>query len=567
MFRALPCLVAVLTLAWARPALAQTPPSQPARDTSATAASGTAVIRGRVVEAATGKGLSRVQVRANTNTSGPPPTPYPWLATTDADGRYEIKGLPAGTYGIVATKPNYVRASWGEARVEGPAKRLPITDGQVITSIDLRLTRTGVIIGKVVDEFGDPMTDVGVTALRYQYVQGSRRLMPSGRLGQTNDVGEYRLYGLTPGQYFVSATLRNMMGSNSDTAERSGYAPTFYPGTGNVAQAQRLSIVPGQTIPAINLTLLPIQTSRVTGIALDAEGRPMSNAMVNAMQRTAATMMGNAAAQVLPDGKFTLNLTPGDYTLRVFGPGGSDGAFTDISVTGSDIDGVQLVALKPSIIRGRFAFTASANASAPPKPTGFELGAAREWAIGQPVRHQAKIKDDGTFEISLPPGHVLLRGLPTGLGGGPNGPPSWRLNRVILNDLDVADSGIDVPANGAIENVVVEWTNHTSELTGSVTDAEGKVVRDCFVIVFAQDPAHWTWQTRQLSVARPGLDDLFHARLLAGDYYAVAMSDVENGAWTDPEFLAQARQHAVKFSVTDGEKKRVDLPVSAAPVF
>src|SRR4051812_27189753 len=107
MFRALPCLLAVVTLAWARPAPAQSPPSQPARDTSATVAGGTAVIRGRVVEAATGKGLSRVQVRATAPTSGPPPSPYPWVATTDADGRYEIKGLPANTYTLQATKPNY----------------------------------------------------------------------------------------------------------------------------------------------------------------------------------------------------------------------------------------------------------------------------------------------------------------------------------------------------------------------------------------------------------------------------------------------------------------------------
>ena len=92
-------------------------------------------------------------------------------------------------------------------------------------------------------------------------------------------------------------------------------------------------------------------------------------------------------------------------------------------------------------------------------------------------------------------------------------------------------------------------------------------MRDCTVIVFAQDPAHWTVQTRHLSIARPGLDDLFHARLLAGDYYVVAMSDVENGAWTDPDFLAQARERAVKFTIADGEKKTIDLAVTTAPVF
>ena len=90
----------------------------------------------------------------------------------------------------------------------------------MLDKIDLRLTRAGVVTGKVVDEFGDPVTDVFVTAMRYQYVQGSRRLMQTGRGAQTNDIGEYRIYGLSPGQYYVSATLRNFGGMNADT-ERS----------------------------------------------------------------------------------------------------------------------------------------------------------------------------------------------------------------------------------------------------------------------------------------------------------------------------------------------------------
>jgi hypothetical protein len=488
------------------------------------------------------------------------------MATTDADGRYEIKGLPVNTYTVVATKANYVRNAWGEARVEGPGKRIPVAEGQVVDKIDVRLIRAGVVTGRVVDEFGDPVTDVFVTAMRYQYIQGSRRLTQNGRSGQTNDIGEYRVYGLSPGQYFISATLRNFTGMNTETTDRSSYAPTFYPGTGNVAEAQRLTIAAGQTAPDINLALLPIQTAKVSGTAIDADGKPMVG-MVNVMQRLGATMIGNSAAAVRPDGKFTLNLTPGDYVFRVFGPSTADGAFTDVTVSGGDMDGVQIVAAKPSIIRGRIVFTPSATAADPPKPTAFDLGATREWAIGQPVRSQAKIKDDGTFEISLPAGHVLIRGFTIAQGAGPGGPPPWRLNRVILHDLDVADSGIDVPANGAIDNVVVEMTNHLAEAVGHVTDADGKVVRDCFVIVFAQDSAHWTVQTRHLSVSRPDMDDLFHARLLAGDYYAVAMSDVETNAWTDPEFLAQARERATRFSIADGEKKTIELPLSAAPVY
>ena len=57
-----------------------------------------------------------------------------------------------------------MRTAWGEERIEGPGKRMTIADGQVLDKIDIRLTRAGVITGKIVDEFGDPVTDVVVIA-------------------------------------------------------------------------------------------------------------------------------------------------------------------------------------------------------------------------------------------------------------------------------------------------------------------------------------------------------------------------------------------------------------------
>jgi hypothetical protein len=545
------CLCLVASLVFASAAMSQPPP----RDNPA-AATGTASIRGRVVEASSGRPLSHVDIRAGSANGAQA------NAATDGEGRYDLNGLPAGTYTVFATKPNYVRTAWGEQRVEGPGKRITLADGQRLDNIDLRMTRAGAITGKIVDEFGDPVSDVFVSAMRYQYIQGSRRLMPSGRGGSTNDIGEFRVYGLSPGQYYVSATLRNMS-AGTETTDRTGYAATFYPGTGSVAEAQRLTIEPGQTAPGINLTLLPIRTAKVSGTALDADGKPFAGAMIAAMQRVGEMQMGGFAMNpVPPDGRFTINgLTPGEYTLRASVPSG-EMATADITVAGADISDVQLVVAKPSIIRGRVVFAAGATPGAtPPSPTVLDLGAVRDWRIGQLVRSPARIKDDGTFEISLPAGHVLLRAAPTG------GQSPWRLNRVVVQDIDVGDSGIDVAPNAAIDNVIVEMTNRTHEVSGRVTDADGATVRDCFVIVFAQDPARWTVQTRFLATARPGQDDLFHARLLPGDYYAVAMSDVEAGAWTDPEFLSHARDRATKFTIGDDEKKTIDLKVTPAPVF
>ena len=262
MFRACLCVAVVLVLH--EPAASQ----PPARD-NPPPRTGTASLRGRVVDASTGRALPRVEVLAESGGAMPHST------LTGGDGRYHFNGLPAGAYVIIATRPNYIRAAWGETRPEGPGQRVTLADGQQIDGLNLAMRRGGVITGRIVDELGDPLPEVQVSAMRYQYIQGSRRLINSGRGGQSNDLGEFRLSGLSPGQYYVSAALRDFRSAADGT---SGYAPTFYPGTGNVAEAQRFTIVPGQIVAGISVMLLPVHTARVTGIVIDAGGKPLSQA-------------------------------------------------------------------------------------------------------------------------------------------------------------------------------------------------------------------------------------------------------------------------------------------------
>jgi protocatechuate 3,4-dioxygenase beta subunit len=552
-------LIAVLLLAAMRPMAAQNPPAapQPSREAPPArdnAGKGTGVIRGRIFDAASGRPLPRAEVRAGPNA---PQFPENRIVMTDGDGRYELRGLPAEAYVINVFKTNYVRASWGAERPEGPGKRIQLGEGQVLEKIDVRIVRAGAITGRVIDEFGEPVTDVQVTPMRYQYQQGTRRLTPSGRAGYTNDIGEYRIFGLTPGQYYVNATLRNFSnGMDTASTDRSGYAATYYPGTGNVAEAQRMTIAAGQTIAGINLALLPIQTARVSGIALDAQGRPLAGATVFAMQRVGFAGFGGMPGQVRPDGKFTLSgLTPGVWVVNVNVQGSQETASMTISIDGSDVNDLQLVAVKPSTIRGRVVFQ---DGGTPPKASSIRVTALRQ----DPMfggGGNSTVKDDLTFEMKIVAGHVFVRSPPTG--------PNWRLNRVLLNGEDITDTGLEVPRDGSISDVVVELTDRLYPVSGRVSDGNGALVRDCFVIVFGQDPAGWTPGTRYLASVRPGLDDLYHAKMPAGDYYAVAIADVDQGAWTDPEFLSQVRDRATKFTIVAGETTSVDLPLSAPPVF
>jgi protocatechuate 3,4-dioxygenase beta subunit len=198
----------------------------PPRDTRP--ASGHAIVRGRVLNS-DGQPLRQAMVRIMA-----PEIRSSRSASTDTDGRYELRNLPAGRYSISASKAPYVDSSYGQTRPNTPGKPLTLTDAQVAEDIDVRLQRGAVITGRVVDEFGEPVPNVGVMPIRQQYVQGRRRMSSAGSRAQTNDLGEYRIFGLMPGQYVVAATAQALtFGIPVSNAvdlvgQTNGYAPTFF---------------------------------------------------------------------------------------------------------------------------------------------------------------------------------------------------------------------------------------------------------------------------------------------------------------------------------------------------
>ena len=289
-------------------------PSQlPPRDTAPKI--GTARIRGRVVAADTGQPLRKAQVRATSAELR-----ENRLATTDANGVYELTELPAGRYQLTATKGSFVQLQYGQTRPFEAGKPLQVGDGQTADKVDFNLPRGGLVTGRVVDEFGEGATDVQVSAMRYQFIQGRRQLVPAGRTVTTNDIGEYRLFGLPPGQYYIGATLRAGNPFDGATNDRSGYAPTYYPSTANISGAERLTVELGQTRNGIDVVLATTRTARITGTVVDADGKPLVNGMIMMMQ-LGAGVTTSGGSQVRPDGSFTItNVAPGEYTLVAINP-------------------------------------------------------------------------------------------------------------------------------------------------------------------------------------------------------------------------------------------------------
>jgi hypothetical protein len=523
--------------------------------------------------------------------------------TTDLDGRYDVTNLPPGRYSISASKSSFIGLSYGQTRPTIPAQTLTLTDKQSADGVDLLILRGAAITGRVMDDFGDPVSGVQVMALRAQFQQGQQRLMPFGQRATTNDIGEYRLYALPGGAYYVAAMPQALPtvvnGAVPTSEERTGLAAVFYPGATDPSTAVKVSVTPGQTLSEINFPLVGTRLSQVSGMAVDSQGRPMTAGNVSATRRGRVQGLPTHSGPLRADGTFIIpNVPPGDYTLRANArppqpppppapgvprppPPQPEVATAVVSVTGSDVSGIRLVPAAPATVSGRVVFD-SPTAAASLKAATIRVNAALLANSNEDAPSGAQnprlnpppvLKDDFTFDdLRLAPGLYMLRpsipggGLPpssttsTTSTTGAMPPPGWMLKSLRVNGTDVTNTGLELRPGDSVTGVEIEMTNRPPQISGTVTAGTAPAA-GFSVIVFAQDRELWTMPGPGLSaMMRTDQNGQFLTRnLRPGRYYILAVYELEQGASGDPEFLLNATARATAFTLADGETKTLDL--------
>ena len=574
----------VLDLAVSARLEAQQPPSQPRSSPPAT---GTARIQGRVVNADTGTAVRMATIRLTS------PDMAGAATTSDGDGRFEFTDLPAGRYTIRVAKGGFTTTVFGQpasgsgGQAAGGSPAIVLQGGQRYDRGELRLPRGGVITGRVLDAFGDPVTEAGVSAYRAEYIQPGLRRLSAGRAVQTNDLGDFRIYGLEPGKYYVGASLRalppTMPGDSGSApprvvASREGVATTFFPGTAIASDARLLTVEAGKETTSVDIVLQSVRLSRVSGSVVDSRGRPSPDVIVwlNPARADGALVPsggGFDAVEVDAAGHFSLpNIAPGDYRLDVqskarmegiaksgstglAGPGPlTEFASVPITVSGDDLDSLQVQTTLGARLSGRLVFEGAASppaAQAKTMVTALPLLQSTGLSATLLVAG-APIQPDGTFEVRGVMGTRLVRvnGLPAGTA----------LKSVRANGLDVTDEGLEI-GQADVGDVEVVVTTTPAKISGSVTDVAGVPERDYVVVVFSQDRRRWTAPLNRFVVlARPSPDGTFSVPALpAGNYLAVALPSAESGEWAEPDNLERLRAKATPFALGERESKTLVL--------
>lgn len=300
-------------------------------------AQATGQISGRVLDDATYQPLANARVFLY-------PDPFPVggrldSTMTNQDGDFSFTAIQPGSYRLGANKLGF----FSTPGVGMPVVTLGGSGEQV--NIDVIMSKGGVLAVRVLDQSGRPLKHIWVGALRVVGLAELEQAIPSVATAQTNDVGEYRVQSLQPGQHVIVANPGH--GPIGPAAGGVTDSRTYFPGTLDFAKAQRVTIGPAQTVAGLDFQMVAAPTFEVSGIAVDYAGRALAGALV-AIDADWSLFGGpKGSSRTDLEGHFRIpRIAGGSYMLTVTRPGDEikpvtrQTPFIRVNVIDADVSGL-----------------------------------------------------------------------------------------------------------------------------------------------------------------------------------------------------------------------------------
>jgi len=566
----LTCACSAALVASQTPLPAVGPPRDSRPAASEASAAGDARVFGRVVDAETSRPLRGAFVLAvrqrlpdGTAIAERQDTLPPAATRTDADGRFALGALVPGEYTIVVRRSGYVQQQLGQASPSTPPRQLVVGPGAVAGPFEFALMRSAVISGRVLDAHGAPAEHVTVRAGRRRVVLGVSRLVP-GAQATTDDLGEFRIFGLAPGSYVLAAVPQGASDPPGTFADRPHRAlvPTFAPSATFLHEAQAIRVGPGEEAEA-HIHLIEEAVATIEGRVVDSRGAAVSEGFVGLQPRGGWGVATGETTQVKADGTFVISgVAPGAYTLTLsprIGPGTPDERAAQLARSeigtldvdvGGDLAGLVLRTQPGAIVRGRLIVDGD------PSPLRGRDVRVQATATSTPGTWtgQARVRPDLTFELVGVRGSAVLR-----IGNAPTG---WWTRAVRVGRLDVTD-GHDFGVARTIADVELVVSTRPSGLRGRVVASTSGPAADAIVIGFDDDARRW---------GRPVVANTFMVRPVEDGSWSIDM--VRPGAYRlvavpaafargddlgDPDYLAELRRRSRVVSVSEGDTPEVVL--------
>jgi len=545
-----------------------------------------ASVEGVVVKMGSGEPLPGVKVQLML-----PSNMTAYTTTTTREGKFLLEKVVPGTYRLVATSTSsYVPAEYGQRSVTGLGISFALGSGQSMTGVQLAMAPTGSISGRIYDRDGEPVGKAQVQAMRSIYKDGKRELTIVQSVA-TNDRGEYRLFWLPPGRYYVSAKpdipevllnpgsamVRITEPARFSTYEQASspvvkkrtlksgevveetYMPVYYPGTLEMQDASAVAVAVGATISGIDVSVGAGLTSthHISGRVINSrDGQPIARATVRAIPRSAGPMVIVPSAHSDSNGIFDIpGAARGSYLL--FATNNATTGMVPIDVGNTDLHNIAIVATDGFKLPGRFVFEGRSPAGNDPKYSDLRIARlVRDPTIlgvslAGPFFNRPT-SPDGSFEleeVGVGDFRVTLQGLPTGA----------YIKSMRMGNADVLDGGLQL--RSAPENPLeIVISLEAGSIAGNVVNARGEPLPNRTVVLVPD--VRLRHRNDLFTTTVTNRSGQFQMQgLTPGDYKLFAWEDVEAGAWQDPEFMRPQENSGLGVHVGEGSHANVQLTV------
>ena len=493
-----------------------------------------------------------------------------YSATTDADGHFRIENVVPGRYRLFLEKTGLVEVNGRGFKAD--TNVLTVQAGRAVEDLLFRMLPTAIVSGRITDEDGDPISGVRVVAQKKKPGKSTRETAGSE---STNDLGEYRLSGLFPGQYWIVAMPPPDMRDYEKQPEKSAqgdkqseaqndtrYVTTYYPGTYDAMQASAITLKAGDEMP-VNLTLTPSRTYRIRGIVTGVTAG--QKATVDLVSKAGDSVHSN---EVGPDGQFeSRGIAPGSYVLRA--SAGTESrpltARQDISVVAADVDAVKLTPLPSFQLSGHLRL----EGRAPGELTRYSVNLRAAEVTDDPgffmsqdfFGENTPVDRLGNFEWkNVIPGNYIVQVY----GGDGQG---FFLKSVALDGRDIA-TGFTASGPATLD-LLVSYKGGTVE--GMVVEKEKDVDTDHVnndhpvanaAVVAVPEEKYRKLPDRFVTGSTDQHGSFTIRGLAPGSYRLYAWQDVEEGAWRDPDFLKSQEANGTALKVEEGSRQQVELKLS-----
>jgi 5-hydroxyisourate hydrolase-like protein (transthyretin family) len=488
--------------------------------------------------------------------------------------------LEPGAYRIVAGRNGFVRMNYGERFAGGPGTIVTVPAGQTLKDITFRMQQTATVSGRIRDASGEPAAGLSVSLVKPVYNPNGRTFQTVGS-GRTDDRGEYRLFWISPGRYYLAVSSNRSSlallsidgiliggGASPNEIANTGQPTVFYPGVVDPTRALTLEVGSGRELPGVDIVLPQQPVYRVRGRVVDVNGQPPRTVNIFVIPRdTAFATLGTTSVNSNYNpvtGTFDLrDVVPGNYWLRAQASESSVTATIPANMVGRTVSDALT-----SISGTRMAAQVSLDVSRDTEDVVLSMSAG--------LSIPGVLRVEGTPLPATPSPRVALRpSAPNGLGIGTqlvnadgtftllnifsgeyrflmlNVPPDYYIKEARIEQTDVLNQPwvIGDSVRGTVEMVL---SSAGGQIEGTVLDAKSQPASAILTVLI---PDQDRTRTELIKTAQSDQNGKFTFRgITPGSYKIFAWEGIDANSYMDPEVINQYEQQAKALRIAEGEK-------------